>query len=126
MQLQNLVCSLEQSKKLNELGIWDVSYFYHDTNCGSVIPLNLVAQKGGLYSAFTCSELGVILPDYCCVERCIYPDGRVLWTTYEGLTGDCHEEINENMAVSMAAMAIHLLSKKIIDVDDCNNRLNSI
>jgi len=91
MLLENQVCSLEQSKKLKELGVKQFSLFYHFPNPNTkeikkkykIPDYNVVYGKNHIgkeweniselvirgvftstYSAFTVAELGIMLPEY--------------------------------------------------------------
>lgn len=104
MKIEKQVCTFEQAKRLKELGVEQVSFFYHyQTFINSVEEFKIIPSQyedygsilntgcierviGGMttnqfYSAFTVAELGVMLP----------PD---LWASYsytdDELSFACH------------------------------------
>ena len=163
MTLENQVCSLEQSKKLKELGVKQFSLFYHFPNPNrkeikkkyKIPDYNVLYVKnqigkewesiaelfirGGVftstYSAFTVSELGVMLPEY-------YPSWRfkvknaIKWITTvitkdKVKDGNTINTVNEfdryakNEAQARANLLIVLLENNVIKVSDVNKRLIS-
>jgi len=64
MKLENQVCTLDQSKRLKELGVIQESFLYHIP--GVFIPATLSAKQKIIFnqhwSAFTVAELGIMLP----------------------------------------------------------------
>jgi hypothetical protein len=129
MKLQSQVCTLEQSKRLKELGIIQESYLYH--YFFDNVPRNLSGQwklhheyhkNFEHYSAFTVAELGVMLSttdnihwssrimtdkiSYCHVE--LYNDA---WGAYE------------NEAKGRAELLIHLLNNNVLTPEEVNTRL---
>ncbi len=79
MKLENQVCTLEQAKKLKELGIVQDSLFYHIECNPNVFEIEQIDEnsyknydKGDpVFSAFTVAELGEMLPtrSYICSFR---------------------------------------------------------
>jgi hypothetical protein len=60
MKLEHQVCTLEQAKKLKEIGILQESLFYHTMGVPGILiahqQLNMTVQ----FSAFTVAELGIM------------------------------------------------------------------
>jgi hypothetical protein len=123
MKLEYQVCTLEQAKKLHELGVAQNSLFYYYQD---KVPSNpnmyyfgykqdsmpfqiSFSQKGKLstsnihaeYSAFTVSELGVMLPP----------------------ANDLQVESFKTEAECRASMLIELMQRNIITNKQCNQRL---
>lgn len=112
MQLEKQVCSLEQAKKLKELGIVQLSLFSYDdgTLWGqtkiTVGPIDQAMNNcAGIFSAFTVAELGQML-------------GRFARNTSSLSDGG-------NEAFDRADDLIHLLEIGELLVDGCNERLAS-
>jgi hypothetical protein len=129
MKIENQVCSLEQAKRLKELGIIQESYLYH--YFFNNVPRNLSGQwklhheyhkNFEHYSAFNVAELGVMLSTtawewaskimtsdkipYCHIE--LYNDA---WGAYE------------NEAKGRAELLIHLLKNNVLTPEEVNTRL---
>lgn len=74
MTLENLCCSLESAKELKELGVPQNSLFYWTDEDIILMPEGMgkwkIVNMKGLYpqaeyiSAFTCAELGEMLPGF--------------------------------------------------------------
>lgn len=149
MELKNQVCSLEQAKKLKELGIRPLENLcnFFDSSVGMML-LHRITGSEILeqdYPAFTVAELGAMLPDTIptnsnirfaelvsrkdCLEWQVGYDvdvptsggyGPDVKEIYNGIISN-----NENEAQSRAAMLIHLLENKLVTAEDCNKRLNA-
>lgn len=120
MKLEDQVCTLEQSKKLKEFGVRQFSLFYHidniilgsegirqrnyinNINNGTPIDAGVVRY----YSAFTGSELGVMLGKYW---------EREILIAYEFETN--------NEAIKRAHILIGALQTNQITSEECNNRI---
>jgi hypothetical protein len=67
MKIENIVTSLEISKKLVEIGIYKKSFFYWDYENNSCYALKFITRhittEFNSYAAFTASELLSLLPD---------------------------------------------------------------
>jgi hypothetical protein len=147
MKIENQVCTLEQSKKLNELGVMQgCSLFFFDSSLtDNKIRFNSYHKDGhyknaqSCYSAFTVAELGIMLPRNFASFYCGYDIWRVANTfnyanghdnfldqlVYTGTskTFICINENNE--AKARAALLIHLVEKCHITVEEINQRLQS-
>lgn len=66
MKLENQVCTIEQAKKLHELGVKAESYFVWAkiNNEWRLVPKDGDIMYGEHYHAYSCAELGVLLPSY--------------------------------------------------------------
>lgn len=118
MNLQSQVASLDLSRKLKELGIKQESLFWwsicHDCEkeypAGSVIwALDYGKQHGENISAFTASELYVLIP----AKHCNFyknESGYVFSLFGEPNTYDV------NLANCIAKMLIHLIENGLIEV----------
>lgn len=155
MVLSKQVCSLEQAKKLKELGIEQNSlyYFYgaiingisstpivnlYNWEYGTIvkndIPNDAILgnSKNENYSAFTVAELGVMLPrtiTFNKTQAC-----RLMFETFNCfgvayIRNSSRQSIkrfeNSIEAIPRADMLIYLLENKLITASDCNQRLNS-
>lgn len=126
-----IVCSLELSKRLKELGVKQESYFYwwqcEEYYCSDE---KCKYRHGGIetseadnlenYSAFTASELGELLPiklneKYLLQRRC----ARNGWWIYYS---NCNKEDDKNAywsaneANARAKMLIHLLENNLMEL----------
>ena len=142
MKLQDQVCTLEQAKILNDLGIKQgVSVFFFDTGSKNKILINTGFEKEltgffnfqTCFSAFTVAELGVMLPQdedendegpwYSLPDKGVDIIGfsvkKYLDSHYEG---PC-EIVYKTEAQARAAMLIYLLEADIITVKEVNERL---
>lgn len=141
MKLENQVCSLEQAKRLNELGIIQESLFYYcqdiPPNNPSLhyygyaqenIPIDLLFGKQSElstsnlffeYSTFTVAELGVMIPDsyYLPVNK-----GNNGWWISNIRTED-ESKLASIEAEARAEMLIYLLENSLITAEEVNQRL---
>lgn len=157
MKLENQVCTLEQAKELKELGLELESYFvWHK----SYEPRSLEESEGDIVlstkeaagfdldkglidyyiPAYSCAELGVLLPDaYYRVEGkyslikpqalnypiYIFQQSKILPNLYRAYYEMADTDIEENIyfdsnheAHAKADLLIHLLKEKIIKSED--------
>lgn len=153
MKLQDQVCTLEQGKKLIELGVISYGLYVHVQN--RVLPEdNNIKPKeqtgawkaygkvrdGGVinyYPAFTVAELGVMLPcesgiigwevhynDHLGVWNCAIMD-LVKWEGGGTIPPTAYESEEETMAQAMADTLIHCLENKLTTPEEVNNRLSN-
>jgi hypothetical protein len=122
MKLENQVVSLELSKKLKELGVKQISFFYWNSNKNKVVasyhlgvaPIDFDIM--GYYSAFTVAELGEMLPESVELGK----GWLKIWSakTQTGLwrvqLGEEYYEIAETEADARAKLLIHLLENNLI------------
>jgi hypothetical protein len=134
MELSKQVCTLEQAKRLKELGVDQKGYFMWQETCDvdEYMPQETVArfdeeafQNIGIAAAFTVAELGEMIPDSLLIDgyyRCHfheYKQGRnkqpAIYTCTFGKSED--KEVPDfdstNEAESRAALLIYLLENKL-------------
>lgn len=133
MELQKQVCTLEQAKKLFQLGIMQESYFYWaDTiDCPQFgITHGHFFLSDSEYSAYNLSELGIMLPNeirghslYHVLGHCnnghisgYSKDGRDYWI----MCGPFKPE-----AKARASLLIYLLENGYTTAEEINQRLNN-
>lgn len=138
MKIIDQVCTLNQAQELKALGIKQQSFFtWYGGFKGSEIPSNvdLTDQRhydysvNGFYghpdntfSAFTSSELGVMLPSYSITK---FHEKTGMWSVDLICMGIDLYEYGATEAEARAAMLIRLLSneKYQFTEDDANERL---
>lgn len=138
MKLQDQVCTLEQAKKLKELGVKQrVSAFTwrtykHGSIDSEVVFGNFMEPEDFPnlipFDAFTVAELGIMLPEYTETEKRFgsaglrLNTGGVYWrcrnTNFDGVQKDGITE-----AQSKAEQLIQLLENNSITVEEVNERL---
>jgi hypothetical protein len=124
MKIELQVCTLEQAKRLNELGvIQGKSAFFYDT---WMADKNILQYNSGMvhgegykdaescYSAFTVAELSIMLLEYA--ETYYTKNGK--W----GI-GDA-DAYFDTQAEASADRLIYLLENNIITSEEINKRLN--
>lgn len=139
MKIEQQVCTLDQAKKLKELGVTQESEFYfrsenvwhfrevtdwpNQEQLSDLIESG--AEKGLIFSAFTVAELGEMLPPGYDTMKLTgdYPSENV-WVGYDDRGADFpdHNEYKQE-AECRAAMLIHLIENNLLKVEDINNRL---
>lgn len=139
MKLEQQVCTLEQAKRLKELGVdQDISLFEHveytfergNSSIENRRPNRL--NKEWVYSAFTVAELGQMLPND------LQPNSGRHWSWYHrhtwkgesvGYSAHGIDPIEQGWydteAEARAAMLIHLLETKTITAEQVNERLKN-
>lgn len=153
MTLENQVISLEQSKRLKELGIEQNSYFFwqhypetiYRKEALRIIPKSNkegITDRGECWSAFTASELGVMLPDNIShhrankggtwdghLHRCLIPSHGKEVIGEQGVTVPLHYDFckhgYDTEAECKAATLIYCLENKLTTPEECNSRLKS-
>jgi len=122
MKIENQVCTLEQAKRLKELGVEQVAnlYWKEDTDKDRLYDPWIGGEK---YAAFTVAELGVMIGS---------PIGeKVNSYTTDGATGSylhgshITTTHSEHEAHIRADVLIHLLENNIITAEEVNTRLTS-
>jgi hypothetical protein len=140
MKIEQQVCTLEQAKRLKELGVKQESLFYHyvtysqkDGQSMGIFYTKADAEKKQheyrynwncpteLFSAYTVAELGEILPSSHYSTNNEY----LGWRCYNGDNKEIINVYANNEAECRAAAIIHLLEQKIITVEEINKRLAS-
>lgn len=137
MKLENQVCTLQQAKRLRELGITQKSLFYHHPLFGKPVfgetRLNFTKphrklvcnDKENSFSAFTVAELGAMLPTGYDTMRCTEIDWVTEeWHGFDDLGKDFPDENGyKTEAECRAAMVIRLLENGAINAEEVNQRL---
>lgn len=119
MKLENQVCSLENAKKLKELGVKQDSLWGRNKNIGGK-EYHLARMYNAEISAFTIAELMERLPAYIDYEKmkCILtcwkkPDEfGVIYNS--GLNNAMNPRIDKTLANALAKMLIYLIENKLI------------
>jgi hypothetical protein len=141
MKLSDQVCSLELAKKLKEMGIKQESLFvweYYDENCYAIkyFPYSINNKMTDikiygieLYSAFTSSELGEMLPDTIPYDKhyklpskldiCKSHDNR--WFVSYSYSSDFYlppviASIDDKEADALAKVLIYLIENNLLDI----------
>ena len=152
MKIQDQVCSLEQAKKLSELGVNSQSLWYYiraDEYEFALVPdgwvvddavpdlryWESVATCHEQYSAFTVAELGVMLPhdlEEFQLSTWYAPKRKLYRSQYRLNRGSISDEdFPEDFAQGTteaecrASMLIHLLESGKLTPEEVNNRLTS-
>lgn len=148
MKIENQVCTLEQAKKLKELGVDCISLFqwrdFSRLRDNMVAPLVSYdravpshASVMQVFNAFTVAELGVMLPysvknptdaeSYYFVECEIYNENpkNIGCNSYlTNFTGNIHSVKHKNTeAEARAAMLIYLLEQRLVSSQQVNEKL---
>jgi hypothetical protein len=131
MNLSDQVCSLELAKRLKELGVKQESLFYYG-NEGGLFYRKEYSIAFRIYSAFTVSELGEMLPSsfeheieeefniFNFIEWKI--DGKFMCNYYSSFPKKIYHIsqekhfIEDNEADARAKMMIYLIENKLIEV----------
>jgi hypothetical protein len=130
MKLKDQIITLDQAKKLSELGVMQgVSVFYYNDNYGSVEfnrhNIGGYEKAQHCFSAFTVAEMGTMLPSgYDTMRFTEHPEDR--WFGYD-TSGDTFpgEDCWKTEAEARAAMLIHLLETNTITAEEVNARLKA-
>ncbi|HYE53689.1 MAG TPA: hypothetical protein VD996_02560 [Chitinophagaceae bacterium] len=124
MNIEKQVCTLEQAKKLKELGVaqetavWYWSRYYVQDIDDFVESVNLgIMDLNGDYAAFTAAELGMMLGSgQNHIQRSV--DGRYRINFEDGAS-------YWNEAEARASLLIYILQKEYVSVIEVNQRLQS-
>lgn len=132
MKIENQCCTLEQAKKLKELGVVQRRSGFIWVGNGRKNWLEFHQGQNGLAVAYNVAELGVMLPDSLPIE-----DGNN-WSWYHrhnwkgesvGYSAYGAKSIEQawftTEAEARAAMLIHLLETGKITAEQVNNRLSN-
>lgn len=128
MEVENQVSSFEQSKKLRELGIAQVSFFAwidegqllsrHSAN------LDLMSIATNFTAAFTVAELGMMIPTGYDTMRITTTDGEK-WQAYDNSGDDFPtDESYDTEAIARAEIVIQAIRDKILTIDEINKKLH--
>ena len=125
MKIEDQVCSLENAKKLAELGVVRESLFFWELNkANKYFPGRVTFGDPSVdnswsipYPAYTVAELGRMLPRAYTMQNPYLPK---LWICKSCFDWDWHTENEDNEADARAKMLIYLLEKGHIDVKELN------
>jgi len=147
MNIESQVCSLEQAKKLKDLGVSQKSIFYWHPNFDNPVfgeqwttvagkqykKTQVCNDKNGSYSAFTVAELGVMLCHKIRIGKALYKfranlEKSGLWhlkfrTLNAGVMTPLCITQGKNEAIARAEMLIKLLEKGFLRVTQVTERL---
>ncbi|MDD4892411.1 MAG: hypothetical protein PHH73_00230 [Candidatus Rickettsiella isopodorum] len=138
MNLEKQVCGLELAKRLKELGVKQESYFYHyngrlihfEYDEKRVKDYNPIDMKWIYYSAFTCTELGEMLPEQIRLDKndisytitnfwsdALYKNKRLFCCGYSHINSIKSFYIwDDTEANCRASMLIFLLENKLMEL----------
>lgn len=117
MKIESQVCTLNQAKKLKELGILQQSYFVWGENNRKVIEeWSIEGNEDVFYAAYSVAEIGIMLKGH---------NTPIYWHVWNEW---CFKENNDPRGYGTEASAraeylIYLIKSNLINVDDCNNEL---
>ena len=136
MNIKDQICTLDQAKRLRELGITHEGYFLLNEKGEPFESWIVEGNEDRFYSAFTVAELGAMLPNNIVVEsyrmhfHCIkqgqnesVPIYSVTYGKYED--NDVPVLDGHNEAELRAMLLIYLIENKLITHAEVNQRLNS-
>lgn len=138
MKIEQQCITLEQAKKLKELGITSPSIMkWYNSSVGVVLLHNVHGEQylENEWYAFTVAELGVMLPDYFKENDQQFPfkeyyshTNKNMWKFNNFFTGYNSSKIvvdASTEAEARAVMLIYLLENKHIAAEECNARLTA-
>lgn len=115
MTLEQQVTSLDLSKRLKEMGVKQDSLFAWNWNGSEGTECDLITSDGQtspyLFSAFTVSELGEMLPD---AFGTAFINGR--WIFVSGENHYLYDILSDTEANARAKMLICLIENKLINL----------
>ncbi len=138
MKLQDQVCTLEQAKRLKELGVNGNIYSWLTTICEPISTFLVstgTEMQDNEWPAFTVAELGEMLPNGFKTRKNIEAKYRVnseipnKWICSGGclaISRKAFHQTNKQYdteAQARAEMLIYLLENKLIDANKVNQRL---
>lgn len=123
MTIENHVVSLDLSKRLKELGVPQISFFFHETSYDvnhirqyQEVKNNFHFHSDDYYSAYLATELGEWLPEW--FDSGKISDGDFVCRFMEKHIDKNHHSFAENETDARAKMLIYLIENKIINVED--------
>jgi len=135
MKIENQVVTIEQAKKLKELGVeqkvlyqWkvnDVQTVVIDTPMAMWIERYVPPVGNAFYAAFTVAELGVMLPSETHTQRTGSEDSEYdNWEWVDDGNGNANGLYNTEVE-ARAAMLIYLLENNLTTAEEVNQRLTN-
>lgn len=132
MNLESQVCSLELSRRLNELGVKQESLYFwslcqecvkeYEIEGIQVTPELGDSGHGDKWSAFTVAEVGVMLPykikdHYLMIEKCFSNIWHISYMEAEVSIQDVlHKTNNELLGNALAEMLLYLIENKLMEL----------
>lgn len=116
MDLDKQVCTLEQGKRLQELGV-EGSFLHHFNG-----EIKSEAWGADYYPAFSVAELGAMLPDEYYSKRTVH--GWICYNTM-GINPASHYGFGRTEAEARAYILIHLLETGKLTPEEVNQRLSN-
>ena len=123
--------SIENAKKLEELGVKRESLFHHETEAALLhfTNGNMLVPRSAFVSAYTADEIGEMLPHkvdnnraYLVLEKDeVIATRKEAWKCkyeYPGCTASLHKERSDTMADTMAQMLIWLLENGDLKLEE--------
>lgn len=136
IHISDLICTLDQAKKLKQLGIIQSSRYWYDDMGHVFYRTDMVFDNE--YSAWTVGELGIMLPRNIASFDCGLDIWRIANTFqyangigvpdkigrwYSGTSRSYIDFHAETEAQARAAFLIHLVEGEHISIDEVNRRL---
>jgi hypothetical protein len=124
MDLEKQVCTLEQAIKLKELGVKQISLFYHtDNEKWNIMPRKSIDFSGEPYSAYTVAELIQMVENLHNVDYSESNKKYYSQTTVSGSTNLSRFTYYSSFAEACADKLIRSIENQYITVDEVNVRL---
>jgi hypothetical protein len=127
MKIENQVCTLEQAKKLKELGVTAEPLFWYVIDIDPITPLDIIQKwqhsnfdQCEKYSAFTVAELGVMIDWNHVSQSGPYKEDQHFYCFTH-----LQDYSDKNEAIVRADMLIYLLENHLTTPEEVNQRLNS-
>lgn len=138
MKLQDQVITIDQAKRLKELGIAQESFFRHQHNPETIYRREsqtidsgdfTVMDPGEWFAAFTVAELGAMLPGSVAFgskrgSLKIIRTGDYWEVRYSDQQSDFAMETGKTEAQARGEMLIYLLHCKLLPPEEANARLS--
>ena len=132
MKIENQVVTIEQAKKLKELGVTAEPLFWYVIDIDPITPLDIIQKwqhsnfdQCEKYPAYTVAELGVMLPSETFTQRTGSEDSEYdNWEWVDDGNGNANG-LYETEAEARASMLIYLLENHLTTHKEVNKRLNS-
>lgn len=124
MDLEKQVCTFEQGIKLKELGVKQISLFYHtNSEKWGVMPRKSIDFSGEPYSAYTVAELIQMVENLHNIDYSENSKKYYSQTTVSGSTNFSQFTYYSSFAEACADKLIRSIENQYITVDEVNVRL---
>ena len=132
MKIENQVVTIEQAKKLKELGVTAEPLFWYVIDIDPITPLDIIQKwqhsnfdQCEKYPAYTVAELGVMMPSETFTQRTGSEDSEYdNWEWVDDGNGNANG-LYETEAEARASMLIYLLENNLTTPEEVNQRLNN-